>query len=123
MNTNNNNLEFNNKKFELKENTSDNLKDLTNYIPNLLNRLWENPKLVAILLFNSNIADIKESLASFFVNNFYENILLSNSLEKNLMYVLSLMLTKEVNNLENVNGPELFLNENSPNHYIIKNLN
>ena len=122
MNTNNNNLEFNNKKFELKENTSDNLKDLTNYIPNLLNRLWKNPKLVAILLFNSNITDIKERLASFFVNNFYENILLSNSLEKNLMYVLSLMLTKEVNNLENVNCPELFLNENSPNHYIIKEL-
>ena len=122
MNTTDNNLELRNKKFELEETTSDNLKDLTNYIPNLLNYLWENPKLVAILLSNSNIKDIKERLASFIVNNFYENILLSNSLENNLMYVLSLMLKKEINEIKNINGPELFLKEDSPTQYLLKEL-
>ena len=119
MNITTNNEEFNNKKFELEESSNDILKDLTNYIPNLLNHLWENPDLVALLLSNSNIKDVKDHLASFIVNNFYENILLSNSVEKNLMYVFTLMLKKEINNLENVNGPELFLNDDSPSHYLL----
>ena len=122
MNATSNNSESSNKKFELEDSSSDILKDLTNYIPNLLNHLWENPNLVALLLSNSNIKDIKDHLASFIVNNFYENILLSNSVEKNLIYVFALMLKKEINNLENVNGPELFLNEDSPSHYLLTEL-
>ena len=47
----------NNKKFVLCED-NDNLKDLNNYLPNLLLYLWENPKIVAILLSNSDINDI-----------------------------------------------------------------
>ena len=117
-----NNLELNSKIFELEENPNDYLKDLSNYIPNLLNHLWENPQLVAIILNNSNIQDIKDHLASFIVNNFYENILLSNSVENNLMYVFALMLKEEINNLKNVNEPELFLNYDSPCHYLLNEL-
>ena len=122
MNITSNNLELKSKKFELEENFNYYLKDLANYIPNLLNYLWENPKLVATLLSNSNIKDIKEHLASFIVNNFYENIILSNSIENNLLYVFSLMLKEEINNLENENGPELFLNDNSRCYYLFKEL-
>lgn len=122
MNTTTTNVEFNNKKFVLEETTSDNLKELTNYIPNLLNHLWENPKIIATLLSNSNIKDIKNHLASFIVNNFYENILLSNSIENNLMYVFTLMLRNEIKNLKSENECELFLNKNSPCHYLFKEL-
>ena len=122
MNITSNKLELKSKKFELEENFNYYLKDLANYIPNLLNYLWENPKLVATLLSNSNIKDIKEHLASFIVNNFYENIILSNSIENNLLYVFSLMLKEEINNLENENGPELFLNDNSRCYYLFKEL-
>ena len=69
-----NNLELNSKIFELEENPNDYLKDLSNYIPNLLNHLWENPELVALLLNNSNLQDIKEHISYFIVNNFYEKI-------------------------------------------------
>ena len=98
------------------------LKDLNNYIPNLLTYLWENPKLVSILLSNSNIQDIKDNLASFIVNNFYENILSSYYIEDNLMYVLTLMLKEEINKLENINNPESFLNESSPCGYLLYEL-
>ena len=111
----------NNKKFVLCED-NDNLKDLNNYLPNLLLYLWENPKIVAILLSNSDINDIKENLASFIVNNFYENILSSNYIEDNLMYVLALMVKEEINNLENMNNPELFLNEDSRCGYLLYEL-
>jgi len=122
MNITNNRLEFKNKQFELLENPNDFLKDLFNYIPNLLNLLWENPKLVAFLLSNSNINDIKSSLAPFIINNFYQNILFSNSVDNNLIYVYTLMLQKEINNLEKINEPELFLNSNSPCSYLLNEL-
>jgi hypothetical protein len=84
--------------------------------------LWEHPKIVAILLSNSNIKDIKDNLASLIVNNFYENILSSNYIEDNLMYVLALMIKEEINNLENLNDPELFLNEDSRCGYLLYEL-
>ena len=101
---------------------NDNLKDLNNYLPNLLTYLWEHPKIIAILLSNSNIKDIEDNLASFIVNNFYENILSSNYIEDNLMYVLALMLKEEINNLNNINNPELFLDNNSPSGYLLYEL-
>lgn len=121
MNITTNNLEYKNRKFELGENSSYFLKDLTNYIPNLLTHLWENPKVVSTLLSNSDIDDIKNHLASFIVNNFYENILSSNSIENNLMFVLTLLLKEEINNLKNVNEPEMFLN-NSPCSLLLKEI-
>ena len=97
------------------------LKSLNNYLPNLLTYLWENPKIVSTLLLKSNINDIKMHLASLIVNNFYENILSSNYIEDNLMYVLALMLKEEINNLQDVNKPESFLN-NSPCEYLLYEL-
>ena len=67
MNITSNNLEYRNRKFELGENQNDFLKDLTNYIPNLLTHLWENPKAISTLLSYSDIDDIKNHLASFIV--------------------------------------------------------
>ena len=101
---------------------NDNLKDLNNYLPNLLTYLWENPRLVAILLSNSNTQDIKDNLASLIVNNFYENILSSNYIEDNLMYVFALMLREEINCLHNINSPEIFLNKDSHCRYLLYEL-
>ena len=100
---------------------SEQLKDLNNYLPNLLTYLWENPKIVSKLLLNSNIKDIKEHLASLIVSNFYENILSSKYIEDNLMFVLALMLKEEINNLKDVNKPELFLKK-SPCGYLLLEL-
>ena len=100
---------------------SEQLKDLNNYLPNLLTYLWENPKIVSKLLLNSNIKDIKEHLASLIVSNFYENILSSKYIEDNLMFVLALMLKEEINNLKDVNEPELFLKK-SPCGYLLLEL-
>ena len=111
----------NNKQYILiKDN--ENLKDLNNYLPNLLTYLWEHPKIIAILLSNSNIKDIEDNLASFIVNNFYENILSSNYIEDNLMYVLALILKEEINKLKYINEPELFLDGNSPCGYLLYEL-
>ena len=62
------------KKFILKQDLSD-FKVMNNYIPNFFKFLWENPKLVADIIINCDLNDIKDSLANLFMNNFYQNIL------------------------------------------------
>ena len=79
------------------------------YITNLLKHLWENPKIVSILLLNSSKDDIKYNLGDFFVNNFYENIVSTNCVENNLLYLITLLLKDEVKNLKNPGNSDNFL--------------
>ena len=97
--------------FELIEDPGDLLRDLNTYFPKLMNYLWEQPKLVVSVIEHSKIEDLKEHLAPFFANNFYENILSSYYIEDNLMYDLTLLLEKEINNLANINQDEIFIND------------
>ena len=75
------------------------LKKLILFFPSFMFDLWERPKLMALLLQNAEINDIKEYLAPLIMNNFYENILSSNFIEENLIYVLTLLLSEEINSL------------------------
>ena len=90
------------KKFILKDNLND-FSVISSYIPKLFEYLWENPKLVSEVIMNCDINDIKETLSYLFMNNFYENILSNNNIENNLMYVLTLLIKDEINNLNNIN--------------------
>ena len=89
------------------------LLDLNIYIPNVMNRLWESPKIVASIIEKAKIDDIKNHFAPLFVNNFYENIFSSKLIEDNLMYVLSLLLESKIKNLKNIDDKDKFL-ENIP---------
>ena len=85
------------------------LGNLNNYIPNFFNFLWENPKFVAEILLNSEIQDVKEYLAPFIANNFYENILSPNDIEENLMYVICILLKDEISKIKTYNDFTKFL--------------
>ena len=104
-------LEKDTRIMELCQNESDVLRDLNTYIPNLMNRLWEQPKLVVSVIQHAQITDLKNYLAPFFANNFYENILSSYYIEDNLMYVLSLLIKSEIDSLTNINQNSKFLEE------------
>ena len=104
-------LEKDTRIMELCQNESDILRDLNTYIPNLMNRLWEQPKLVVSVIQHAQITDLKNHLAPFFANNFYENILSSYYIEDNLMYVLSLLIKSEIDSLTNINQNNKFLEE------------
>ena len=104
-------LEKDTRIMELCQNEGDILRDLNTYIPNLMNRLWEQPKLVVSVIQHAQITDLKNHLAPFFANNFYENILSSYYIEDNLMYVLSLLIKSEIDSLTNINQNSKFLEE------------
>ena len=99
------------RKFELIEESGELLRDLNTYLPKLMNYLWEQHKVVAGIIKNSEITDLKEYLAPFLANNFYENILSSYYIEDNLMYVLTILIEDEINNLTNINQDEKFLDD------------
>ena len=92
-----------NKIYTFVGNNGDYLGDLNIKINKFLNFLWEEPKLVALLLKNSDINNVKEVLAPLFCNNFYQNILSSYSVEENLLYLIFLMLKDEINKLDSIN--------------------
>ena len=99
------------KKYELVNDLTLHLKDLSNYIPKLLKYLWDDPKTMANLLKNSKIDDIKKRLAPMITNNFYENILSFNYIQDNFLYVISILLKDEIDNLENTNDVQKFLQD------------
>ena len=78
--------------------------------------------MIAKLISNSNKEDIKNNLAFFFMNNFYENILSSSFIEDNLMYVITMILTDEIQNIESPKDFDKFLDDTSCG-YFLKELN
>ena len=82
------------------------------YIKTLIFSFCEKPELVSIIIKNADLNDLKE-IAPLFANNFYENILSSDYIENNLIYVLTLLLKDEITNLSDINQESNFLN-NTP---------
>ena len=87
------------------------LLDLNTYIPKFLTYLWEMPKVVSLLLLNSDINNVKKILAPLFCNNFYQNVLSPYTVEENLLYVISLMLMDEIGKLNSIAQINNFLNQ------------
>ena len=87
------------------------LKQYKFYLPDFLFSLWEKPNIMAFILQNADKSDIKNYLAPFIVNNFYENILSLNFIEENLIYVLTILLNNEINNLSSIKENVNFLND------------
>ena len=98
------------RKFELMIDNYDILGNLNTYLPKLMNYLWEQHKIISLILQKSPVDDVKNYLAPLFANNFYENILSSYYIDDNLMYILTLLLEEEIKNLKDINDSEIFLN-------------
>ena len=115
------------RKYELVESLKEKdeiLGELNTYIISLFDFLWKQPKLVSNILSNANIKDVKDYLAHFFTNNLYENILSKNNKEEQLLYIITSLLKKEINNIDINNlykSQTKFLNE-TPCGYIFKEL-
>ena len=56
------------------------------------------------------------------MNNFYENILSGNPIENNLMYVITLLIKDEINNINNIDDFAKFMDDNSKVGYFMDEL-
>ena len=106
--------------YELVEQTEF-LRDLNTYFPKLMSYLWDQPNMISLIIQNTDIKDLKNYIAPLFANNFYENILSTYYIEDNLMYLLTLLLKNEINQLNGVNQNENFL-KISPCGYVLEEL-
>ena len=91
------------------------------FISRFLKGLWKWPEAIYEILKNSDNNLVKTNLAPFIVNNFYCNHLSGNYMENNLLYLIALMLKDEIDNLENINQVDSFL-ENTKCGYILEEL-
>ena len=113
--------EENSIKYELIDDITDtaSLGDMVVFLPHFMEALWKQPKVVAKILLNANTKEMSEHLSYFFCHNFYENILSPNYIEHNLLYLITIMLKEEINNIPKKyeNDPckclEVFLNKTS----------
>ena len=86
---------------------------MNNYLQNFFQLLWEIPELTADIIKNCDINDIKDNLANLFVNNFYQNILSNNYIEINLLYLLTLLIKDEIDNIKEIDEFAIFMGDNS----------
>jgi len=91
-------------------------------LPKFFANLYEDPKIVSLIIKNSKPSEIQRTLIPLFGNNFYENILSSKYIQNNLMYVITLLLKNEINSLENEYNPYKFLDINSSCGYLLYEL-
>ena len=95
--------------FTLCKNQKEIFSDLNIYILNILSRLWKCPKIIALIIENAETKVLKEHLAPLFVHNFYENIISSDCIEDNLIYILSLLIQSETKELNYIAQKKYFL--------------
>ena len=104
------------------ENNYEYLSNINVFITNILRYLWDEPKLIADLLLETDKEDTKEFLAPLICNNFYENILSPNYIEDPLIYIIYLLLKHEIDKIKDINNDlDKFLND-TPCSYLLAQL-
>ena len=77
--------------------------------------------MITHILENSEPNIVQTNLAPFICHNFFCNHLSGNYIENNLLYVITMMLKKEIDSLENINQVDNFL-ENSKCGFLLEEL-
>jgi hypothetical protein len=104
-------MELTDKKFLLIDNSEDLvtiLDPLWTYLKVFFETLYTSPSFISKLISLSDKEDVKSHLAPFFTNNFYENILSTQGIENNLMYIIYLLLKEETDSISDINDSEKF---------------
>ena len=99
-----------NRKYEIlieEKEIKDYFKELYLYIYPFMKKLWNNPKSIANILLKADKKEVENYLAHFVAHNLYENLLSSNGKEEQLIYIIALLLKKEINNFQS-NEPNSF---------------
>ena len=91
------------------------------YIGKFLKAVWNHPELAYRAVVNTSKEDVKKNLSSFIVNNIYCNLLSGNYIENNLLYIITLMLKDEIDQLTDVNQVDKFL-DNTKCGYLLEQL-
>ena len=93
------------------------------YISNFFKNLWNFPEIIYTIIKNSELPIVKEHLSDFIVNNFFCNNLNNNYMENNLLYVLAMVLKEEIEQLNDINDLNKFLeNSKSKASYLLKEM-
>ena len=91
------------------------------YITSLLKILWDYPESVYYILKNVDISHYKEGFPNFIVNNFFGNVISENYLQNNLLYIITMMLKDEIDQINDISSISYFL-EKTKNSYLLEQM-
>ena len=91
------------------------------FISSFLQGLWKSPEIIVHILENSEPNIVQTNLAPFICHNFFCNHLSGNYIENNLLYIITMMLKKEIDKLENIIQVDIFL-ENTKCGFLLEEL-
>ena len=91
------------------------------YITSLFKILWDYPESIYYILKNIDISKFKEGFPDFIVNNFFGNLISEKYLQNNLLYILTMMLKDEIEQINDISEISSFL-ENSKVSYLLEQM-
>ena len=103
-------------KFKFKYTIKKDLKNLEIsklYITNFFKILWNYPEAVAFILNSVDDSEVSKNLSKFFVHNFFINFLSDNYLQNSLLYIITIMLKKEIDGIKNISEANKFLDNSN----------
>ena len=75
--------------------------------------LWNYPEAIAYILISADEPEVSKNLSEFFTHHFYNNFLSDNYLQNNLLYIITIMLKKEIDGIKNIFESNKFLDNSN----------
>ena len=91
------------------------------YITSLLKILWDYPESVYYILKNVDISHFKDGFPNFIMNNFFGNVISENYLQNNLLYIITMMLKDEIDQINDISEISYFL-ERTKNSFLLEQM-
>lgn len=83
--------------------------NLTQTFKHFVLYLWDNPKIIYKLIISTDLNILKNNFFPLLINHFHENFFSPNFIENKLLYIIILLINKEINQIDSLNNKDNFL--------------
>ena len=91
---------------------------LIHNIKDLVICLWNDPNIMYKIINHCDNNDLKNNIIPLLINNFYENIFSENVIENQLIYIIVMLIAKEINELADITEKKNFLDSGIINEFL-----
>jgi hypothetical protein len=82
---------------------------LVQHLKEFVFHLWDNPKIMYNIIISSDSDALKNNIFPLLINNFYENLFSSNIIENKLLYIIIMLINREIVQISSLNEKGKFL--------------
>ena len=85
------------------------IENLNQTFKHFLLYLWDNPKIIYKLIISTDLNLLKDSFFPLLINHFHENFFSLDFIGNKLLYIIILLINKEINQIDSLNSKDNFL--------------